>query len=1009
MATHEHTINDALAAVLRGTRHSWQAPDVIRSETTGTLKGTSRRPDILVLEDNVSPVAIETELIPASTVEADALSRLGAKLRDTTHTILSVVAVRLPGALSRLSGNDLSDALSQTADLGMALYTGSGPESYRRLPVSGWIHGSAADLSILVQHASVPPDVIDQAARVLEDGIKSAAGLLGEMKGSHAGALKQVCKELKQEDSEQTRRMIAAILANAFVFHHSLARGPGQLEEVRTLEEMRGAKAGLSQAAVLVEWRRILAVNYWPIFDIARRILQLLPTAVARDVITALAATADQLVENRLMRSHDLTGAVFQRLIADRKFLAAYYTTPAAAALLAGLAISPGALPGGRPWSSQPDVERLRIGDLACGTGTLLSSAYQRVGQLYELAGGDAEAIHPSMMASGLVGCDVLPAAAHLTASMLAGTHPTKKYTQSSVLTVAYGKQSGGRIALGSLDLLDPHGRLDGDDITARPAAGNSRSARKKKLEVPHASFDLVIMNPPFTRATGHEGSQVRTVHNPMFAAFGFTREVQEAMSAAAERATRNTSAHGNAGEASIFLVLANRKLKVNGVLALVMPLSLLAGDAWEGSRAALAREYSDLVIVSIAAAKTSEATFSADTDMGECLVVGRKAEKPWLTQKPRGVFVTLDRRPEYPLVGAQIAREIRRVVEGGNIQKLEDGPNGGTPIKFGADTVGRALDAPLPASGWLLSRISDVSLAQTAYQIATHGRFWLPSMTEDQAPFLTVGTVEGIGAQVGPHHRDIQAGPEKKVRGPFRIEQVAADAVPTYPALWGHAAERERTMAFDADCEAIPLTRANAADRATVAAKVADVFATASHCHLNRDFRFNSQSTALQYTERESIGGRAWPSIKLGSAAQEKALVLWGNTTFGLLLYWWHANKQQSGRGSVPITPARSLPVLDVTKLSAQQMARAVAIFEEMRGRELRPMNEIDTDAVRHELDSKFANEVLGLSAALLRPNGPLDVLRKKLAREPSVHGGKRPRSHARPTPDAVGADEDD
>jgi hypothetical protein len=46
--------------------------------------------------------------------------------------------------------------------------------------------------------------------------------------------------------------------------------------------------------------------------------------------------TADRLLENHLMRSHDLTGAVFQRMIVDRKFLAAYYTTPASAALLIG-------------------------------------------------------------------------------------------------------------------------------------------------------------------------------------------------------------------------------------------------------------------------------------------------------------------------------------------------------------------------------------------------------------------------------------------------------------------------------------------------------------------------------------------------------------------------------------------------------------------------------------------------------------------------------------------------
>ena len=74
------------------------------------------------------------------------------------------------------------------------------------------------------------------------------------------------------------------------------------------------------------------------------------------------------------MRSHDLTGAVFQRLIVDRKFLAAYYTTPAAAALLAGLAIDAEETPSGQPWSDVTGIEALRIADFACGTGTLLST-----------------------------------------------------------------------------------------------------------------------------------------------------------------------------------------------------------------------------------------------------------------------------------------------------------------------------------------------------------------------------------------------------------------------------------------------------------------------------------------------------------------------------------------------------------------------------------------------------------------------------------------------------------
>src|SRR5205823_2988840 len=336
--------------------------------------------------------------------------------------------------------NFVQKDLVAAPELIMSLYTCSSSETYLRWPHSGWLTGTATDLSILTQSASVPPDVIEQAANHLVDGVSAAAGLVGEMAQAHPGAMEAICKELRQHDDEQTRRMATTILANAFVFQEGLARGPGQLSEVLSVEELRGSGT-LTKSAVLDEWRKILKVNYWPIFDIARRILEVIPSGYTKLLIQRLTETADKLVENRLMRSHDLTGAVFQKLIADRKFLAAFYTTPASAALLVGLAIAPDAPPGGGSWASADDVTALRIADFACGTGTLLSTAYQRVSQLHELAGGDAEALHPEMMANALVGCDVLPAAAHLTASMLAGAHPSVKYEHSSILTVAYGVQ----------------------------------------------------------------------------------------------------------------------------------------------------------------------------------------------------------------------------------------------------------------------------------------------------------------------------------------------------------------------------------------------------------------------------------------------------------------------------------------------------------------------------------------------------------------------------------------
>lgn len=413
MATTEHTINDALAAALRETRRAWRDSKIVSSENTGMLKGNAKRPDILVLEPSVSPVVIETEIVPATTLEIDAVSRLGSQMRTTGRIILSSISVRMPKRLREKHGAALRQDLITATDLAMALYTGSEPPVASRWPTSGWVFGSAADLSILAQSASVPPDVIEEAANQLVSGVSEAAGLMQEMAKTHSGALHKISGELRQEDSEQTRRMAATILANAFVFQETLANGPGQLGDVKSLDELRGTSGKIRKTAVLSEWRKILKVNYWPIFDIARRILEIIPAAESKALIQRLTETAERLLENRLMRSHDLTGAVFQRLIADRKFLAAYYTTPASAALLAGLAISRSQTLLGTSWDNTKGLGTLRIADFACGTGTLLSTAYQKVGQLHELAGGDSEAIHPKMMAEVLIGCDVLPAAAN--------------------------------------------------------------------------------------------------------------------------------------------------------------------------------------------------------------------------------------------------------------------------------------------------------------------------------------------------------------------------------------------------------------------------------------------------------------------------------------------------------------------------------------------------------------------------------------------------------------------
>ncbi len=214
-------------------------------------------------------------------------------------------------------------------------------------------------------------------------------------------------------------------------------------------------------------------------------------------------------------------------------------------------------------------------------------------------------------------------------------------------------------------------------------------------------------------------------VPNPMFAAFGSKEEEQREMAKAAKRLLQGTSAHGNAGEASAFLVLADRKLKDGGTLAMVMPLSLMSGEAWEASRQLLRKSYGELILISIAGAGHNDMSFSADTGMGECLVIGRKANK----NNTRATFVVLNERPSSTMIGSSAAVQIHQLKEG-NLRKLEDGPVGGSLFHFGDDVIGYAIDAPLPEKGpWNLARIKDGALAQIAYQMADCGLIWLPGM----------------------------------------------------------------------------------------------------------------------------------------------------------------------------------------------------------------------------------------------------------------------------------------
>ena len=833
-----------------------------------------------------------------------------------------------------------------------------------RFPESGWLEGSPDDLAELARLVSVPQEAVNSAADALRNGIDRAVEALDDMAMLRPAITRAIADLLGMSDVIQTRRMACAIIANAMVFHEQLS---GMHDEVRPLRHVCGDGVEDPQEATLQAWSVILAINYWPIFAIAKDVLEQLPSGDAARILRTLRRTAQRVDAAGVTNAHDLTGRIFQRLIADRKYLATFYTLPASAALLARLAV---AKMDGVDWSDADAIANLRIGDFACGTGALLSAVYDQVAARHERAGGDSANLHAAMMEEVLYGCDVMPSAIHITGSTLSGMQPNVGFGQSRLYTMPYGRQEDGSVKIGSLELLQSSAAMtlfNTSDPALRTGSAGEETAAQVLVDVPDAGFDLVIMNPPFTSNTKHYDAG-DGVLNAAFAAYESSESDQSDMATRLRRMARGSAYHGHAGLGSAFTALADRKVRPGGVIAFVLPFTAITGSSWAKFREMIATRYTDITILSIAA-NGKDMSFSSDTGMAECLVIGRKISE---SGKPamRGKFVSMRSRPSGFADSLELSKSI---VKDETARNLEDGPYGGIPIYGGGEQYGESVNAPLDdhETGWGAARILDASVAQVAYALSK-GKLWLPAQPE--AGELAMAQLN----EVGKRGLDSQMFISAAHKGPFTRTQSSPTA--TYPALWNHNAKNETRMICNPDSQLRV--------RPGMESEAATVWATASRAHLNREFTFGAQALAIAFTEQESAGGRVWPNISFDDSRFDYALAIWGNSTLGLLCYWWHSTRQQSSKATITIRSAESLPVLDLRALSDTQLATAKDIFHEFRHKQLKPAYIADADPTRALLDKRVICDLLGFDHATYEAVRRLSA---KWCAEPSVHGGKR------------------
>lgn len=350
-----------------------------------------------------------------------------------------------------------------------------------------------------------------------------------------------------------------------------------------------------------------------------------------------------------------------------RKGYGAFYTREPIAYFLAFLAI----LSPNEDWDLHAENREnlggeFRVCDFACGAGVLLSASYAAIQALRRLAisprgGGPSTSRgdRGSTLRVRLWGFDAVEDAIRAAGELLTPSDP--RFSPLEVRLIHIPVDESG--SLGSLDLW----------------WGGELGGREGGPEIHVPAFDLVIMNPPFSRATAPgrsesrprifdfapspEGFQrlwsrysrlIRDVEAAAVSDEGVRRTL-EVLVGRGRPFTRRSADPIRAGAALPFFFLADRYLRPGGRVALVLPRAALEGSAYLLMRAALASRYHlEYVVVG----SSSGGSFSHSTQLSEVLLVARKlrgGDGAWRDTR----VVILRRQPETPLEGALLAAGI--------------------------------------------------------------------------------------------------------------------------------------------------------------------------------------------------------------------------------------------------------------------------------------------------------------------------------------------------------------
>ena len=648
-------------------------------------------------------------------------------------------------------------------------------------------------------------------------------------------------------------------------------------------------------------WNLILALDYKPIFETGRAAVQACPPDPAfADAIRDAARAALAVAQNIAGLRHDLLGRIFHTVLDTARYDGSFYTTTAGATLLAGLALRDDTC----DWQDADAIGRLRITDPACGTGTLLMAAAERIRDLAPQADVD-ESIARALIEQVFTGYDVNLTATHMAATTLGLLSPTTQFRNMKIGRTFLGVDpptADGDAYLGSLEFLDRQPMLmpwpNATPAVTQVDGGDAMAAAAEPA-------DLVIMNPPFTRDSLRHDQFSRDEE----------RKIKAREKALFASKPVHLSSNGNA-----FLVLAEYVSKRDtGAIAAVLPLVTATNASSLEIRRFLAGHFHVETIVT--SHDPERIYFSESTSIGEMLLVCRRwtaIEGP----KPATRVVNLARNPATPAEAISVAWAIEN----------------GTVATQGYGTMQEWPESRIAVGDWGGVQFLSPYLCERFVELRDGGLF----------PSVELGSI----ADVGP------AG--QRIRDAF-TRSAMPDAEGRV-ALWQHDTEVTQAMAAQWDTHIVAkppkahLAQSYWQQRSRLLLPHRLFLPTTRAVTVSLD----TPALGSAWTPcRPAVAG-------ISESDLQKAFGVYLNSSLGILALLGNRSNKKPTYPNISLDDLRKLVVPDFGALGDAAVARLASAYDAHAGDTLLPLPQLDADPARRALDAAVVS-ALGLDGELV------------------------------------------